>query len=319
MPLVSVIIPAHNSVATVARAIRSAAAQTYRNIEIIVVDDASSDATADVARRAAAEYPTIAFSLLKTSGQSGAGAARNAGIAAARGEFVAFLDADDEWFPEKTAQQLTILGEQPNLGFVTCEAERVTANGTRAGLINSNRPRAHGEEAWKTLLKHPCVATTCVIARRSKIDAVGGFDASLRIAEDQDLWIRLALEAPVYSMSRVLVQVHEQSTGLSETNPDGIYTITLPMVMGHLQRLKGRLSPEEAREIRCERRYVAGRGSYERGHALRGLWLLLSTALEGYQTARILGYVISAAPPVRSLKKTAAIAAAGFKRRQLGL
>jgi hypothetical protein len=120
-------------------------------------------------------------------------------------------------------------------------------------------------------------------------------------------------------MSQVLVRVHEQSTGLSETSPDGIYTLTLPMIMRHLQRLKGRLSPKEIREIRCERRYVAGRGSYERGHALRGLWLLLSTALEGYQPARILAYLISAAPPVRSLKKAAAIAAASFKRRQLGL
>jgi glycosyltransferase involved in cell wall biosynthesis len=110
-PLVSVVIPAHNARTTLERALRSVVAQTYSHFEVVIVDDASVDDTADLAR----SFPGLDIRVERLDSQSGAAAARNRGIEVSRGEFIAFLDADDEWTPEKTALQLPILLNDPAL------------------------------------------------------------------------------------------------------------------------------------------------------------------------------------------------------------
>jgi glycosyltransferase involved in cell wall biosynthesis len=297
VPLVSVILPAYNAEQTIIRALRSVAAQTFTRLEIIVVDDASSDSTADLVC-AWSDAPVL---LKRLNKRSGAAAARNLGIALASGEYVAFLDADDEWLPEKTAAQLAVLTADPNLSFVTCEAWQVGADGTIEGLVNPHRARATGPEAWKTLLHHPCVATPCVILRRDL--ALGGFDTRLPVAEDQDFWIRLALMGPVAHLMRELVRVYDRPNSLSKNRIYDHATTTLPMILGHLTANRHRLTAREVREIKATRYTALGRGAYVGGHLGRGLLLLLKAVALGHQPLQNLAYLLFSSPPARWAKR----------------
>src|SRR6266568_3383608 len=124
-PLVTVIIPAYNAVATVARALDSALAQTYRPIEVIVIDDGSKDATSKIV----ASYRDERIRLLRLPRNQGESGAMNEGIASARGEYIAFLDADDEWLPTKLARQVPVLRENPKAAMVNCGCNRVDQSG----------------------------------------------------------------------------------------------------------------------------------------------------------------------------------------------
>lgn len=298
-PLVSVIIPAHNACTTLVRALRSVVSQTYRPLEIVVVDDASVDGTGDIARN----FAGLPIRLETLDQQSGAAAARNRGIAASSGEYIAFLDADDEWAPQKTAIQLAILMKDQSLSFVTCEADLVAPDGRFMCVINPNRARPHGPEAWKTLLRHPCVGTPCVMARRDLLQQIGGFNPTLWIGEDQDLWIRLALHGPVHHIFDSLVRVNDRPNSLSKAERGQAIFSTLPMIVGHVQAQKGRLTAAEIREILGARFSDIGRTSYETGNIKEGLRLLASAIRHGHRPLENLSYLISASPPMRAVKR----------------
>src|SRR5262249_12555749 len=183
-----------------------APAQPYRPLKFMVAAEAGVARPAQIAR----SFSEHEVRLERLPRQLGAAGARNRGIQLATGDFIAFLDADDEWLTGKTLAQLPILIADPDISFVTCEAAFVDARGASKGVVNPNRMRPHGPDGWKTLLKAACVATPCVMARKSKLLDAGGFNPTLKIAEDQDLWIRLALLGPVHHVDSVLVEVHDR-------------------------------------------------------------------------------------------------------------
>src|ERR1700722_9130709 len=115
-PFVPSLIPAFNAAATIRRAIDSALGQTYQNLEVVVVDDGSRDTTSEIA----ASYERDDVRLIRLSSNQGASGAVNEGIAAAKGEFIAFLDADDEWLPTKLAKQIAALQSNPRAVTATC-------------------------------------------------------------------------------------------------------------------------------------------------------------------------------------------------------
>jgi glycosyltransferase involved in cell wall biosynthesis len=298
-PLVSVILPARNAGGTIARALESAADQTYANLEIVLVDDCSDDETGEIART----WNRLPITALRLDRQSGAAAARNRGIELARGDYIAFLDSDDEWLPEKTALQMAALLADPALSFISCESWSVGGDGRVHGILNAGRTRAAGPDAWKTLLHHPCIATPSVIARRALVLSLGGFNTRLAIAEDQDLWIRLALAGPVAHLPRELVRVHDRPDSLSKREYRNTAAITLPMILGHLQANRDRLTAHEARTIRAARYAALGRNAYLGGHLLQGAALLLKAAALGHEPFSNLAYPILSSPPARRLKR----------------
>lgn len=185
-PIVSVVIPAYNAAWCVRKAIDSVLAQDYRDFEMIVVNDGSTDDTAPVL----ASYGSAIRVVDQANG--GMSNARNAGIRAARGELIAFLDSDDWWLPTKLGRQVALMHERPELGFCSCAARVEDTEGRLLNLWEC--------PAWQgTFLVHlfksgADVPGSCsaVLARRHLVQAVGAFDETLRGAEDPDLWIRLA-------------------------------------------------------------------------------------------------------------------------------
>jgi len=297
--LVSVVIPARNASATIRRALDAVLAQTYRPLQVLVVDDASDDDTGHIVEG----YGAAEIELIALTKHRGAGAARNEGIARARGEYVAFLDADDEWLPEKTARQMAVLAGSPQMSFIACAASLVSPRPGAPARVNAGRTVITGPKAWKALLAYPFIATPCVIARRSALNEAGPFDTELAVAEDQDLWIRLAIRGELGWLDEVLVRVHETPGSLTaRTSPTSGEAI-LAMICRHLDRAGSDLSREERRRILASRYASLGREAYYRGSRSAGARMLFTAATYGHAPVDNLLYLLTAAPPVRWLKR----------------
>jgi glycosyltransferase involved in cell wall biosynthesis len=181
---VSVIIPTYNRAALVQEAVASVLAQTWREFELIVVDDGSTDDTPE----ALAPYASR-ISLRRRESRGGVSAARNAGIAAARGEWLAFLDSDDLWLPEKLAHQMAYLSAHP--AQLWCQTEETWV---RRG-VRLKQPSTHrkiGGRIFFQSLERCMVSPSAVILHRRLLEEHGGFDETLPAAEDYDLWLRLS-------------------------------------------------------------------------------------------------------------------------------
>lgn len=199
-PLVSAVIPTYNRGHVIERAIASVLAQTYQPIEIIVVDDGSTDDTAS--RLAALDVPTLRY--YRSDTNIGASAARNLGISHARGEFVAFLDVDDEWLPEKTARQVACFADAPEeVGVVYCGIREVSPE-----WPGTDRIPEHRGDLFETLRAVNVLRTSGVMVRRRVFDEVGGFDSDLAARHDWDLWLRVARRYHMDYVSDVAVRYH---------------------------------------------------------------------------------------------------------------
>lgn len=185
-PTVSVVIPAYNAAWCVARAIDSVLAQGFRDFELIVVDDGSTDGTAAVLSR----YGDALRVLSKMNG--GLSSARNAGIRAARGRYVAFLDADDWWLADKLERQVALMEARPELAFCSAAARIEDPAGKSLGEWRCGGGPGTALEAIFTVNAFVAGSGSAVLARRDALDQTGGFDEKLRSLEDIDMWMRLA-------------------------------------------------------------------------------------------------------------------------------
>lgn len=212
--LVSVIMPSYNAERYIAESISSVCAQTYPDWELIVIDDGSTDSTASVVRRLAAADFRIR---LITQPNGGPARARNAGIAAAHGDLIAFLDSDDLWVPHKlTAQAAVIDSEAVDLvfsdGWIFPEDE-VEAETQSFWMVAG---RFSGAEMFRLCFVGNRIATLSVLARRDALARVGFFDEDMINCEDYDLWMRLAGNgAAFYGMSDKLVRYRLRAGSLS--------------------------------------------------------------------------------------------------------
>jgi glycosyltransferase involved in cell wall biosynthesis len=191
---VSVIIPAYNYAQYLERAVRSVFAQRHVPLEVIVVDDGSTDDTPALCLRLQAEFPRLRCVRQENAGLS---AARNAGIRNAAHSFVAFLDADDEWLPECLDTLMAEFHRQPPATpAVACNSFRVDSSGTTIGEKNTV-PRGDRFFTAADILLKTRFMPSSVVARRSAFDTAGFFDTTLRSSEDRDMWIRIATGAPI--------------------------------------------------------------------------------------------------------------------------
>ena len=297
-PLVTVLIPCYNAADTVVRAIDSVRRQTYRPVEIIAIDDASTDNTRDILQAEAARGDVTLVALDKNLHSAGA---RNAGFAQSHGEFVALLDADDEFLPDKLARQVAVMRERPDVVFVTCDASNVALDGTvRTGIFSAQNAPI-GPDGWRRMLARSNAMPSVMMARSSAYRQVGGFTQGIKLVDDQDFAIRVALTGAVDHVDEVLTRTHTQPTGMSHQSWRKDIEIGWPVIRSHIEAQSHRLSQSERRSIYGQRYARLGRNVY-REAPLLGAGFIIRGALHGEEPLRNLWHLVSASPPMRALK-----------------
>ena len=197
-PLVSVIIPTFNRADSVLLAVESVLSQNYNPLELVVVDDGSTDATASQLA------PLRRVKLLKQPNQ-GVSAARNAGILATTGPLIAFLDSDDQWLSGKVQAQVDFFNKTPNAVLVQTQ-EQWIRNGRRVNPGVKHLKKAG--DIFMDSLKLCLISPSAVMLKRSLLDEVGLFDEKLLAAEDYDLWLRISNRYPAGLIDQELVVRH---------------------------------------------------------------------------------------------------------------
>ena len=198
-PQVSVVVPTFNRREVLPRALDSILAQTFSDWELIVVDDGSADGTAELVER---DYSDARLSVQENRGVS---AARNAGIASARGEWIAFLDSDDAWLPEKLERQMEALESEP--GHRLCHTEEIWIRDGQRVNPAAKYAKAGGR-IYQRCLPLCCISPSSVVMRRDLLQETGGFDESLEVCEDYDLWLRVTAREPVLFLDEQLLYKH---------------------------------------------------------------------------------------------------------------
>jgi glycosyltransferase involved in cell wall biosynthesis len=191
---VSVVMPAYQAEACIERALASIAGQRLRPREVIVVDDGSTDGTIAAINAFRPHMNGITLRLFRQTNQ-GAGAARNRALVAARGEWIAFLDADDKWLPDKLAASMAVMNGQDlimsshNLFAVSAESDDPQLIDSRARYLNNP------SDPYRTLFLRGFISSSTVVVRRDAVITAGGFDPGLRSAQDYELWLAILAKA----------------------------------------------------------------------------------------------------------------------------
>ena len=210
MPQVSVIIPTYNRPRYLQRALESVLCQSFEDYEIIVVQNGPARYGGTLVRKLKRQRGGIRFCHVRRADPANA---RNVGLQLAEGEYIAFLDDDDEWRPEKLRMQVRVMNKKKGVGLVACSLKICDDTGSEV----RKTMKLAGELSLKTLLTKGCVigSLSSVLIRRSLMAQVGGFDSRFQIANDYDLYLRLAQKTKLWLMPHRLVNVYQHGQNLS--------------------------------------------------------------------------------------------------------
>lgn len=203
MARLSIIIPTHNTGLYLVEAVESVLAQTYKDFELIVIDDGSTDNTHS---RLAPYLSELQYIYQENQERS---VARNRGIAASQGEYVAFLDADDFWVPTKLEEQVQFLDGHPRSGAVFCMLQAVSSTGERLNRPQFVQPWIDTEDLFPKLLMGNFLGCSSILIRRSVLDDIGGFDPQLRYIEDWNFNLKVASHCPTGCVPRALTSYRQ--------------------------------------------------------------------------------------------------------------
>lgn len=288
MAAVSVVIPCYNGAKYVVAAVRSALAQGHDDLEVIVVDDGSSDGSAELVTR------NVPQAIVLRQPNRGVAAARNLGIARASGHWIAFLDADDIWLPGKLAAQLDALQTHPEARLVygawqvwpsaDAEPDPSFVDELLSGAADSGRWTGPSGWIYSALLLDCEVWTSTVLVQASLLDEIGVFDRGLRVGEDYDLWLRASRVTPIVRVPRPLALYRMHPGNITRSAPAENYrarVVSLAVDRWGYDCCFG--SPAQPRDVRralagswadfAAANYLAGR--FDR--ARRGGWQALRT------------------------------------------
>jgi glycosyltransferase involved in cell wall biosynthesis len=202
IPLVSALMPTFNSERTLGEAIQSVLRQTIGAVEVIVVDDGSTDHTVAVAREFEARHPGRVVCVLQN--HAGPYVARNLAARRARGKYLAFLDSDDAWLPDKMARQIAVMEATPDAVLCHTAMVVVDAAGEVVDIFPLD-PRYQGH-CFLALLVANRLSTSSVVMRRDVFDRLGGFDEAFPARGDWEFWTRAARCGPITAVSEPLVR-----------------------------------------------------------------------------------------------------------------
>ena len=228
-PLVSIIVPTFNRAQLVKEAISSVLNQTYRNFEIIVIDDNSTDNTAELISKI--NDGRIYYFRLKKN--QGAPAARNLGLKKASGQLIAFLDSDDQWVSKKLEKQIALFEREQQIGLVYTGIKFINSQFERI-LV----PKVRGDISKSILKKNYVGPTSSVVIKKALIDEVGGFDVTLPSCQDWDLFIRIGQVCEIDYIAEPLVLYFEHEGTRISTNPKAVVTGHLKIHSKYRQHIK---------------------------------------------------------------------------------
>lgn len=227
-PLVSVVIPCFNGALYLGETVESALAQTHSRMEVIVVDDGSTDNTAEIAQ----SYP-VTYIYQPNRGIS---AARNVGIQHSTGEYVLFLDHDDRLLPEAVATGVRILEEHPECVVAVGEHRYISADGKAMGSSNKRTDR---RDPYLVLLEHNFIETPCsALHRRSGLCSAGLFDETVQGAEDYELYLRTARQSSFIAHDATVSEYRLHSTSTSR-NAEAMLLVSRRVLEMELPHLEG--------------------------------------------------------------------------------
>ena len=257
-PLVSVIIPTCNREKIITRAIDSVFAQTYRDFEIVVLDDGSRDNTKAVVQ---AYGPKVHYFYQDNKGIAGA---RNAGMHQTAGDYIAFLDSDDYWLPGKLERQIALFSEHPEYGMVGCQCGSVQIDGA---YREKNRP---GKSGWilYDLFNKNFIRTSSAVITRACLEKVGGFDESLREGEEYDYWLRIAAEFAIGFINEPLTVYVDNTDGMST---DSLTGRLHRLKVLEKKYLKKKIPPQMYRRRIADTCHYIGRHYIEKGNRPEGI------------------------------------------------
>jgi glycosyltransferase involved in cell wall biosynthesis len=303
-PGISVVIPAYNAAATLERALNSVVVQNYAPLDVMVIDDGSTDDTAAVAKN----YPSLPVRLIRQPRNGGESLAMNAGIEAAQFDLIAFLDADDAWRAGKLEAQIAAL--TPEAPFCATAFEeidghgnQIDGHGNQIALIGDRAFGPSGMPLWRTLLEQSVIAKPTVLARKSALLEAGLFDPRLGVAADQDMWLKLAVTGPAVYLHEVLLTVYDMPTSLMRRYKRPDLTYTIPMIERRLEALGDRLTAQERDKILGRRYGTAARNLFRHHEWALGIGVALkSWGLGDTQWKHTAGLMLSSHPLARKLK-----------------
>jgi len=227
-PLISVVIPTYNHGQFIEEAIESVLAQTYKNLEVIVIDDGSTDNT----RQALEKYnKEINYIYQKNIGVS---SARNRGISVAKGELIAFLDSDDAWLPEKLELQADLMSENKSISLVACGVYITDYLGGIKREWTPKNPLTHTEFLGQLRIRNDFINSSSALVRRECFKRIGGFDESLQFGEDWDMWLRIAKYYEMRFVEKPLVKIRKHSNLRSYSKVEIIKTDIKKIIKNNL-------------------------------------------------------------------------------------
>ena len=255
-PLVSVVVATYNMGRFLPEAVRSALGQTYSNVEVIIVDDGSSDDTPAIVTQWRDE---VRVRVHRQSNQ-GQTSAKNKGIELSRGSYLGFLDADDVWLPDKLARQMPLFAGRPQVGVVYSDYERMDQDGRP---LPKGPTRMYRGRISAQLLIDNFVSFPSAVVRRACLDRYGAFDTSLDMGIDYDLWLRLSVHCEFDFVAEPTVRYRIWSGQMSK-NVRGRYEAGIGIMQRFIERNPGAVSQDVLRDAWAHT--YTGRGN-------RILWL----------------------------------------------
>ncbi|WP_299487738.1 glycosyltransferase [Acaryochloris sp. IP29b_bin.137] len=210
MTKVSVIIPAYNAMPYLPQTVESVLQQTFNNFEVLIIDDASTDETVEWA----SQLEDRRVSLIQHDQNQGLATTRNMGINRAKGDYIAFLDADDVWEPTKLSKQIQVLNRDTHIGLIYTSAAIINEEGQTTGRMFKAFKEGN---VWELLIQGNFVdCPSSVMVRRECFDQVGLFDINFRCVEDWEMWIRIAKRYRFAAIHEPLVKFRMVSNSLSK-------------------------------------------------------------------------------------------------------
>lgn len=218
--MVSVIIPTYNRCELLKRSVDSVLNQTYSDFELIIVDDGSTDGTEELIK----SYGDDRIRYIRNERNCGAHVSRNNGIKAAKGQFIAFQDSDDEWLPQKLQMQMDILADSDDtVGMVFCRFHQYFSNGVKSVCPDLNEvPDNYSGYILEVLLRTPLAGTPTMLIKKSVLDDVGLFDENIACLEDYELSLRIARKYQLIMIDEPLMISYVSMDGVNADIPEAL-------------------------------------------------------------------------------------------------